>query len=100
MYLELSPDQRKAIDAIEKGRNVFVTGPAGTGKSYLLQFLKKEYMHRRFHLTASTGIAAVNIGGSTLHSWAGIGLGTLPYEQILHKLRSVQSARLRRRPNK
>jgi ATP-dependent DNA helicase PIF1 len=97
MYLNLSPDQRKVIDAIEEGYNVFVTGPAGTGKSYLLQFLKKEYMHKRFHLTASTGIAAVNIGGSTLHSWAGIGLGTLPFEQILHKLRSVQSALLRRK---
>lgn len=97
MYLNLSLDQRKVVDAIEEGYNVFVTGPAGTGKSYLLQFLKKEYMHKRFHLTASTGIAAVNIGGSTLHSWAGIGLGTLPYEQILTKLRSVKCARLRRK---
>ena len=97
MYLSLSPDQRRVVDAIEEGFNVFVTGPAGTGKSYLLQFLKKEYMHKRFHLTASTGIAAVNIGGSTLHSWSGIGLGTLPFEQIITKIRSVKCARLRRK---
>jgi len=50
---------------------------AGTGKSILL----REIIHsvqdsgKTIGITASTGIAAVNIGGSTLHSWAGIGLG-------------------------
>lgn len=50
---------------------------SGTGKSVLLReiidHLRKS--RRKVAITASTGIAAVNIGGSTIHSWAGIGLG-------------------------
>lgn len=50
----------------------------GTGKSVLLREIikcKGGFPSSRLGITASTGIAAVNIGGTTLHSWAGIGLG-------------------------
>jgi ATP-dependent DNA helicase PIF1 len=76
----LSEDQQKAIDLIKERRNIFITGSAGTGKSYLLKFLKQTI--HKIHLTASTGIASVNIGGVTIHSWAGIGLGTIPVDKI------------------
>lgn len=49
----------------------------GTGKSVLLREIIRavKEMENKIGITASTGIAAVNIGGTTLHSWAGIGLG-------------------------
>ncbi|KAG8709526.1 DNA helicase [Ceratobasidium sp. 394] len=61
------------------GKNVFFTGAAGTGKSVLLrqiiQSLHERDKDRRIAVTASTGIAAVNIGGATLHSFAGKSTG-------------------------
>ena len=39
MYSFLSDSQKKAVDLIKAGQNVFITGPAGTGKSYLLQYI-------------------------------------------------------------
>lgn len=43
MYSYLSNSQKLAFDAINEGKNVFVSGSAGTGKSYLLSFLKKNF---------------------------------------------------------
>ena len=62
---------RHALDA---GRNVFLTGMAGTGKSTLLRGLIEE-RGSAVTITASTGIAALNIGGLTLHRWSGMMLG-------------------------
>lgn len=81
----LSPSQERVLTYIDLGQNVLVTGGAGTGKSYLLHCLREEY-GADLHLTASTGIAAVGVGGVTLHSWAGLGLGTDPVEVTLKRL--------------
>jgi len=77
---QLNTQQRTAFDAIVAGKSVFVTGPGGTGKSFLLQNLYahyKGYTGKNLSITALTGCAAVLIGpfAKTLHSWAGIGLG-------------------------
>jgi len=93
----LSPDQKQAVYLIEDGESVFISGSAGTGKSYLLQYLKANYLDAGLHITASTGIAAVNVGGQTLHSWAAIGLGNLPTEQIIANLFSAKFSRVRRK---
>jgi ATP-dependent exoDNAse (exonuclease V) alpha subunit len=53
---------------------VFLTGVAGTGKSFLLNSLKDKEELGNVALTASTGIAALNIGGTTLHRWSGVGI--------------------------
>ena len=75
----LNTKQREIADLILTGENIFLTGVAGTGKSYLfkyvIQTLKEKYKVYEIAITAPTGIAAVNINGQTLHSWAGIGLG-------------------------
>src|SRR6185369_9400499 len=76
----LSVEQENALRAIKEKKNVFISGNAGTGKSYLLKHIKESIPN--IHITASTGIAAVNVGGQTLHSWSGIGLGTLPANKI------------------
>lgn len=68
--------QKEALDILKMGANVFLTGPAGSGKTFVLNdyvnFLKNKGVE--VGITASTGIAATHIGGMTIHSWAGIGI--------------------------
>ncbi|MDD2840607.1 MAG: PIF1 family ATP-dependent DNA helicase [Rickettsiales bacterium] len=97
MYLSLSETQRLAVDKIAEGKNVFITGPAGTGKSFLLNYLKDEYKTKSLHITASTGIAAINVSGQTLHSWAGLGLGNLPLNETLRNILSTKGIHLRKK---
>ena len=71
-----SPEQRQAAFLLEAGLSVFVTGPGGTGKSELIRSVRAAATSAglRVVVTASTGIAARNIGGTTLHRFAGMGL--------------------------
>ena len=65
----------------DSGANIFLTGQAGTGKSTLLrQWLAAGGADA--DVVAPTGIAALNVGGMTLHRWAGIGLGPQPGESL------------------
>lgn len=96
-FQTLNSEKQQVIKSIEEGNNVFVTGSAGTGKSFLLNFIKRHYSNFGLHITASTGIAAVNIGGSTIHSWSGIGLANLPIPQIIKNLFSAKSSKIRRK---
>jgi len=67
--IQITPDFQQAIDLIEKERaNVFVTGRAGTGKSTLLRHFR-ETTGKNIVVLAPTGVAAVNIGGQTIHSF-------------------------------
>jgi len=85
----LSPEQQAIIDDVLKKKSIFITGSAGVGKSFLLQKIMDRLPKKKVYVTASTGVAACNIGGSTLHSFAGIGLGDKAAEvygrQILFK---------------
>lgn len=74
----------KTIALISQGENVFITGPAGTGKSFILSELKKIFQNY-ITLTATTGIASNNIGGITIHSWSGIQQLQIPFPQIRWK---------------
>lgn len=73
--------QQKAIDIINSGGNVFVTGAGGSGKSYLINTIKDG----NTVLVAPTGIAALNIGGVTCHSFFGLPFG-LPEPSDRYKL--------------
>lgn len=68
--------QDKALAMLKSGKNVFLTGSAGTGKTYVLnQYIS--YLKERkvpVAITASTGIAATHMNGMTIHSWAGFGI--------------------------
>ena len=93
----LSIQQQKIVESYLNGDNVFISGGAGTGKSYLLNYLKKNFSHLGLEITASTGIASINIGGSTIHSFAGIGLANHPIEQILANLKQTKFSKIRKR---
>ncbi|MFN7039262.1 MAG: DEAD/DEAH box helicase [Alphaproteobacteria bacterium] len=100
MLTNLSQEQASVLQSISRGENVFITGSAGTGKSYLLKVVKENYNHLGLHVTASTGIAAVHIGGVTIHSWAGIGLGNAPVSEIINYINSGKATLLRRKLRK
>ncbi|MDR3079123.1 MAG: AAA family ATPase [Rickettsiales bacterium] len=96
MYSYLSVSQRLAVDKILAGNNVFITGAAGTGKSYLLNHLKT-LGSRNIQLTATTGVAAINVGGTTLHSWAGLGREEIPVREIARRILSARGINIRRK---
>lgn len=79
----LCEEQLKVINLVKSGVNVFFTGSAGTGKTYLLQRIIKTLPPESTFVTASTGAAACHIGGTTLHSFAGIGTGEASLDQCL-----------------
>lgn len=86
--VKLSPEQAAVLNKVKSGKSIFFTGSAGTGKSVLLREIIRTLGGNNSHslaITASTGIAAVNIGGTTLHSWAGIGLGLEPAKNLAGK---------------
>ena len=68
--------QKEALDILKSGYNTFLTGPPGSGKTFLvnkyIEYLKKNDV--AVSITASTGIAATHMGGVTLHSWSGLGI--------------------------
>jgi ATP-dependent DNA helicase PIF1 len=74
----LSQSQKDAMELALSGSNLFITGAAGNGKSYLIKRIVERLREngKKVLVTASTGVAAFNTGGTTLHNFAGVGLGT------------------------
>ena len=68
--------QREALSILKLGYNVFLTGPPGSGKTFLLNEYISELRKKgkKVAVTASTGIAATHMGGTTIHSWSGLGI--------------------------
>lgn len=82
-----SEDQRRAFEAYREGKNVFITGPGGYGKSYLIKAIVNHAQreHKKVSVCAMTGCAAVLLDceATTLHSWARIGIAKGAPEDIL-----------------
>lgn len=72
--MELNVDQKAAIEKLRGQANVFLTGAAGSGKSHLLRHFLKDKDPKLFPVLASTGAAAILIGGRTFHSFFGLGI--------------------------
>uniref|UniRef100_A0A8C0HCG6 ATP-dependent DNA helicase PIF1 n=1 Tax=Chelonoidis abingdonii TaxID=106734 RepID=A0A8C0HCG6_CHEAB len=81
--MRLSQEQSIVLSAVLSGKNVFFTGSAGTGKSYLLKKIVGSLPPKSTYATASTGVAACHVGGTTLHAFAGIGSGKVPLNQCI-----------------
>lgn len=72
--IDLSPEQSAALDLLRSGENVFLTGGAGSGKSFLIRQFMRELDPKEMPILASTGAAAVLLGGRTFHSFFGLGI--------------------------
>lgn len=72
--MTLSTEQQTALEILQSGDNVFLTGGAGSGKSFVVREFMKDLNPKEFPLLASTGAAAVLLGGRTFHSFFGIGI--------------------------
>ncbi len=92
MRIQLNSGQRKAVDSIRSGANVFLTGEGGTGKSVAIgeavNLLRRD--GRETILCAPTGIAARNIGGATIHSVFRFDLGP----KVADSLEDVQPSKV------
>ncbi len=86
----LSVEQQYAYVQFKQGKNLFITGPGGTGKTRLIQFIAQhmEEIGRPYQVCAMTGCAAVllNCGARTLHSWSGIKLAKGPNDAIVNRI--------------
>lgn len=71
---DLSHEQAVALELLRSGENVFLTGGAGSGKSFLIRHFMKELDSKEMPILASTGAAAVLLGGRTFHSFFGLGI--------------------------
>jgi ATP-dependent DNA helicase PIF1 len=88
--MEYSAEQIIVFNKYSQKNNIFVTGPGGTGKTALIKYIQKDAFRKGFNIQvcALTGCAAVLLEckAKTLHSWAGIGLGTAGLDQLVTKI--------------
>lgn len=90
----MNDEQRRAYDFMMAGKNVCLTGPAGTGKSFTInEFIANT--KKEIAITSTTGVSAILINGRTLHSWAGIGLGEEEERMLLLRVKKNSKARQR-----
>jgi len=80
--------QQEALEILKSGENVFLTGEPGAGKTYtinlFLEWLREE--RKDYAITASTGIAATHVNGTTIHSWIGLGVRRHVTESVLYSI--------------
>ena len=79
--IQLNSEQQSALNAMMAGHNDFLTGEAGTGKSTVLREFRRQ-CNRACAVLAPTGVAAINVGGSTIHSFFMLKPGLLSEDTI------------------
>lgn len=92
MQYELTDKQSYAFDSLKNGHNVFLTGPAGSGKTYLLKIFIEWFINYRqndnekIYITSTTGLSALLIDGMTINRYSGIGTGDKSVEDYFKKI--------------
>ena len=80
--IELTPSQERAIKLLDAGYNVFLTGKAGTGKSFLVDYFVAKHSEKNIVKCAPTGVAALNIEGATIHRTFGVPVRLLGHNDV------------------
>jgi len=80
--IELTTSQDKAIKLLDAGYSVFLTGKAGTGKSFLVDYFVAKHPEKSIIKCAPTGVAALRIGGATIHRTFGVPVRLLGHNDI------------------
>ena len=88
--LTLNDKQLQAYSYITNGKNIFLTGPAGVGKTSIIKLYKSIHNNKNIIVTSTTGTSALLINGITFHSYLGIGCGNDSIEHLLNKINSKQ----------
>jgi len=93
MTAGLTDEQTKVLEAVIARKNIFMTGSPGTGKSYTLKIIIKHLKQSgiKFAITASTGCSAVLVNGQTIHSYLGMGIGSVNIDRIVANLKSKKT---------
>src|SRR3954463_8036390 len=84
--------QQQALDILKTGANVFLTGEPGSGKTYTINTYVNWLKRHRIEpaITASTGIAATHIGGTTIHSFSGVWVADSLSDFDVDRIASIQ----------
>ena len=90
--------QDRALEIMLSGANVILTGHAGAAKSYTINKFVEAAKRKRKKVvvTATTGLAATQIGGSTIHSWSGIGLDNKLHEDYIYTISETRKKAMRK----
>ncbi len=84
-FTSLTLDQKQALEQLQSRKNVFLSGGAGTGKSTLLRHYLQSLAGAEVAILASTGTAAIMLGGRTFHSFFGLGIMEGGFEQTVER---------------
>lgn len=96
MHEQLTNKQKLAFNKMLNGKNVFLTGPGGSGKSFLLKYFINYYKSNLetekslLYVTSTTGLSALLIDGITINRYAGIGIGDKDVENYYQKIKRIK----------
>lgn len=86
----LTKKQELILNTFKNGDNIFITGPGGCGKSFIINEIVKiaKEQKKTYSVTATTGCAAVLLGNNakTINSWGGIGLANKEIDIVVHQV--------------
>ena len=95
MTYNLTKKQQEAFECMKLGQSVFLTGPGGSGKSYLLKYFIEWYRQNeetpktQIYITSTTGLSAILIDGMTINRYSGIGIGDKDINIHLKKINTM-----------
>jgi ATP-dependent DNA helicase PIF1 len=97
----LTEKQQNAFNTMKSGKNVFLTGPGGSGKSFLIKYFidwyksEKEEDDSKIFITSTTGLSSILIDGITINRYSGIGIGDKDIETLYKKIIKMKNLKKR-----